>query len=52
MNKSLPVFDVPKFRSGTAGGALAVGMSAAKRPLLDLRDLPNPPTSLPANKRP
>ncbi|MBP8275295.1 MAG: hypothetical protein KAX55_00180 [Propionivibrio sp.] len=50
MNKNLPVFDAPKFNNKTIGGALAVGMSAAKRPLLDLRDLPNPPASLPTRK--
>jgi len=50
MNQKLPVFDVPKYNGTTAGGALAVAMAAAKRPLLDLRDLPNPPASLAARK--
>lgn len=50
MNNNLPVFDVPKYNGTTAGGALAVAMSAAKRPLLDLRDLPNPPATLVARK--
>lgn len=45
MNKNLPVFQVPKFNDKTAGGALAVALSATKRPLLDFMDLPNPPVS-------
>lgn len=46
MSNELPVFDVPRYNNSVAGGALAVALSAAKRPLLDLRDLPNPPPAL------
>ena len=51
MNHQLPVFDVPRYNNSVAGGALAVAMAAAKRPLLDLRDMPNPPTML-AHRQP
>lgn len=50
MNRELPVFDVSKYNNNVAGGALAVAVAAAKRPLLDLRDLPNPPESLARHK--
>lgn len=50
MKDQLPVFDVPKYEGGVAGGALAAAMSAAKRPLVDLRDLPNPPLTHSARK--
>jgi hypothetical protein len=50
MGRNIPVFDVPKYNSSTSGGALAVAMAAAKRPQLDLRDLPNPPAFLTAHK--
>ncbi len=50
MNQILPVFDVPKYNHTTMGGALAVAMAAAQRPLLDLRDLPNPPSTLMQHK--
>ncbi len=43
MNQDLPVFDVQKYTSTTFGGAMAVAMAAAKRPVLTLQDLPNPP---------
>ncbi len=42
----LPLFDVPKHKGNVAGGALAVAMVAAKRDILDLRDLPNPPANV------
>lgn len=50
MNQNLPIFDVPKYNGTTAGGALAVAMAAAKRPLIALRDLPNPPDMLASRK--
>ncbi len=50
MKQNLPVFDVPKYNGTTVGGALAVAMSAAKRPLLDFRDLPNPPAAMVGRK--
>lgn len=50
MNQNLPVFDVPKYNGTAAGGALAVAMAASKRPLLDMRDLPNPPAILAIRK--
>lgn len=50
MKQNLPVFDVPKYSGTTVGGALAVAMSAAKRPLLDFRDLPNPPAAMVGRK--
>lgn len=50
MNQNLPVFNVPMYSGTTAGGALAVAMATAKHPLLDMRDLPNPPVTLAAHK--
>lgn len=50
MNQTLPVFDIPKYNNTTIGGASAVAMAAAKRPLLDLRDLPNPPHTMTHHK--
>lgn len=50
MKQNLPVFDVPKYSDNTIGGALAVAVAAAKHPLLDFRDLPNPPASMISRK--
>lgn len=50
MDQSLPVFDIPKYNNTTLGGASAVAMATAKHPLLDMRDLPYPPSALAHHK--
>jgi len=44
MNQTLPLYPVPKYPSGVAGGSFAIAMAARPNvPKLDVRDLPNPP---------
>lgn len=41
---TVPVFDIPAYPgTGVQGGALAAAKAAAHFPVLDLRDLPQPP---------
>lgn len=42
---TLPLYDVPKYGGTVAGGAFAVPLAARDAMKLDVRDLPNPPTS-------
>ena len=50
MNTNLPLFDVPKYYNGVAGGAFAVPLATRNVQRLDYQDLPNPPAQ--ANNAP